>query len=120
MFLRAQQLGLAAFGSYYGGLYAGSGHGLSLAYELPTTLRSTFQPYIAGRAPAAYIDPNYVRYSELAAYSNALKYDRALEESERLRRWKQRLLFEQLDEMERRNRWKSMPYVERAALGLAG
>jgi len=66
------------------------------------------------------MDSNYARYNDLLAWSNALRYDQNLKETDRVARWRQRLEFEQLDDMERRTRWGRMSYTDRSSLGLAG
>lgn len=117
-----QRLGLGLIGSYAGTRYGSRGYGMSLPYELPSQLRSVFQPYLSGQGlnTNKYMDTNYTRYNDLVTWANALRYDRKLAEAERLQRWRRRMEWEMLDEAERRARWNQMPYKDRAMLGLAG
>lgn len=116
-----EQMGLGLIGSYAGARYSSRGYGMQLPYELPSQLRRTFSPYMSGDLGSnAYMDSNYARYSDLATWANALKYDRKLAESERLARWRQRMGWEMLAEAEKRARWNQMAYKDKAMLGLAG
>lgn len=117
-----QRLGLGLIGSYAGSRYGALGYGMSLPYELPSRLQAVFSPYLSGRSSNtnSYMDSNYARYNDLVTWANALRYDRKLAESERLRRWRMRMEWELLDEAERRLKWGRMPYKDRALLGLAG
>ena len=107
-------------GSWYGSLYASAGYGSTLPYELPSSLRSVYTPYMSGRGTTSYMDPGYARYNDLLTWSNAMRYDQNLRESDRMARWRRRLEFEQLDDLERRTRWNKMSYADRSMLGLAG
>lgn len=75
---------------------------------------------MSGRGTSSYMDPGYARYNDLLAWSNAMRYDQNLRESDRVARWRRRLEFEQLDDLERRTRWNKMSYADRSMLGLAG
>lgn len=120
---RTQRLGLGLIGSWWGPHYASYGYGATLPYELPSSLRSVYSPYLSSdgllSGGSTYFDSNYTRYNDLLAWSNALRYDRSLQEAERLQRWRQRLDFEELDEMARRRRWMQMSLRDRATLGLS-
>lgn len=117
-----ERLGLGLIGSYAGSRYGSRGYGMSLPYELPSQLRSIYSPYLSGQGSnnVGYMDSNYARYNDLVTWAQALRHDRKLAEAERLQRWRMRMEWEMLDEAEKRNRWRSMPYRERAMLGLAG
>lgn len=55
---------------------------------------------------------------DLYLYELMLRSDQALNEQERLRRWEERLRWEELNEIERENRWRAMSLVQRTYLGI--
>jgi len=64
-------------------------------------------------------DDYYGSYGDLLEYEAALRMDRHLTEQERLRRWRMRLAFEELEEAERLRRYRSMAHADRLLLGLS-
>lgn len=89
-----QRLGLGLIGSYHGGRLFSNMSNMRLPYELPSSLNSLYRPYMQGGGySSGLFDPNYARYADLAAWSNALQYDRSLAQQERMQRWQQRMQF---------------------------
>ncbi|PLW14003.1 hypothetical protein PCANC_04901 [Puccinia coronata f. sp. avenae] len=64
-------------------------------------------------------DDYYGSYGDLLEYEAALRMNRHLSEQERLRRWRMRLAFEELEEAERLRRYRSMAHTDRLLLGLS-
>ncbi|KAI5479057.1 hypothetical protein MNV49_004339 [Pseudohyphozyma bogoriensis] len=75
-----------------------------------------------GTAWGGFDDWNDYQYqlSDLMYYQNQLESDRLLDESERLRRFEERLAWEQLADSERHSRWATMDALQRQRLGLTG
>lgn len=65
-------------------------------------------------------DDYYAAYADLLEYEEALRFASDLSEAERLRRWRDRLAFEELAEAERTRRYELMAEEERLRLGLIG
>ncbi|CAH7668624.1 hypothetical protein PPACK8108_LOCUS3147, partial [Phakopsora pachyrhizi] len=65
-------------------------------------------------------DDYYGAYGDLLQYEEQLRLAADLDESERLRRWRDRLEFEELAESERTRRYELMAEEERLRLGLIG
>jgi len=55
---------------------------------------------------------------DLYLFEMMLRLDRALDEEERMLRWRERLAWEELDQRERRLRWEQMDMIERSRLGV--
>ncbi|KNF03948.1 hypothetical protein PSTG_03033 [Puccinia striiformis f. sp. tritici PST-78] len=55
---------------------------------------------------------------DLYLYEMMLRLDHALDEGERMLRWRERLAWEELSQMERQLRWERMDIMERSRLGL--
>ncbi|KAH8920380.1 hypothetical protein BT69DRAFT_1321487 [Atractiella rhizophila] len=66
---------------------------------------------------SAYHDEFYA-LQDLRQYEDALRLDAAISEEERIRRWRMRLSWEELDEEQRQLRWAQMAEEEREILGL--
>ncbi|KAA1088341.1 hypothetical protein PGT21_003188 [Puccinia graminis f. sp. tritici] len=64
-------------------------------------------------------DDYYGSYGDLLEYEAALRMNRQLTEQERLRRWRMRMAFEELEEAERMRRYRSMAHTDRLLLGLS-
>lgn len=63
--------------------------------------------------------PHYGRgLDDLYLYEAMLRLDRTIDEQERMRRWRERLQWEELDQMARRVRWREMDVMSRSRLGL--
>lgn len=65
-------------------------------------------------------DDYYGAYGDLLEYEEQLRLAADLDETERLRRWRDRLAFEELAESERLRRYQVMAEEERLRLGLIG
>ncbi|PLW14004.1 hypothetical protein PCANC_04890 [Puccinia coronata f. sp. avenae] len=65
-------------------------------------------------------DDYYGAYGDLLDYEENLRMTADLDEAERLRRWRDRLAFEELAESERLRRYQLMAEEERLRLGLIG
>ncbi|MBW0468814.1 hypothetical protein O181_008529 [Austropuccinia psidii MF-1] len=65
-------------------------------------------------------DDYYGAYGDLLEYEENLRLAADLSEAERLRRWQERLRFEELNEAERIRRYELMAEEERLRLGLMG
>ncbi|WAR52541.1 hypothetical protein PtB15_1B983 [Puccinia triticina] len=64
-------------------------------------------------------DDYYGSYGDLLEYEAALRMNRHLTEEERLRRWRMRLAFEELEEAERIRHYRTMAHTDRLLLGLS-
>lgn len=86
----------------------------------PYTFRFNNRAYNRGLHASYYNfeDDYYGSYCDLLEYEGALRLNRHLSEQERLRRWRMRLAFEELEEAERLRRYRSMAHTDRIMLGL--
>lgn len=57
-------------------------------------------------------------FADLVSFENALRADRRLRQEDKLRRWKARIQWQEMNERERRLRYFRMTEVERRMLGL--
>lgn len=79
-----------------------------------------FADLLVSRAPSLFPDERADEVRRRQHYQRQLEMDTALNEQERLRRWEERLRWEELDEAERSMRYRSMDPYSLSSLGLSG
>ncbi|ORY88900.1 hypothetical protein BCR35DRAFT_329787 [Leucosporidium creatinivorum] len=110
------------YGGYGGGYddygYGGWGDGYDL-YDGMSWMDREMPLYEAWGDYGGWGDDQYM-FADLLHYQRQLEMDTALNEQERLRRWEERLRWEELDEAERSMRYRSMDPYALSSLGLSG
>lgn len=92
-----------------------------MKYPISSSLARIFQPYQSKSVFSQALrrgEDLAVAMADLVAFENALRADRRLNDQDKLRRWRARVRWQELNEQQRRTRFYRMQEAERRMLGL--
>ena len=91
-----------------------------MAYPVSSTLASMFKPYQSKNYFTQALrqgQESAIAFADLVSFENALRADRRLRDEDKLRRWRARVRWQELNERQRRLKFYQMQEAERRMLG---
>ena len=91
-----------------------------MSYPVSSTLASMFKPYQSKNYFTQALrqgQESAIAFADLVSFENALRADRRLRDEDKLRRWRARVRWQELNERQRRLKFYQMQEAERRMLG---